>query len=119
MGGLRISVLSIKGGAGKSTIALTTALELTEMGRNVLLIDRDLLGYSSQLAGIRGKGLLASVVEGGNGGNYIVKKRRFTWSRSGNRKVSRFAKRQMLIHGVIKALRLGFNVILVNPKGTN
>jgi len=71
MGGLRISVLSIKGGAGKSTIALTTALELTEMGRNVLLIDRDLLGYSSQLAGIRGKGLLASVVEGGNGGNYI------------------------------------------------
>ena len=24
----------------------------------------------------------------------------------------------MLIHGVIKALRLGFNVILVNPKGT-
>ena len=26
--------------------------------------------------------------------------------------------RQMLIHGVIKALRLGFNVVLVNPKGT-
>jgi len=24
----------------------------------------------------------------------------------------------MLTHGVIKALRLGFNVILVNPKGT-
>ena len=24
----------------------------------------------------------------------------------------------MLIHGVIKSLRLGFNVILVNPKGT-
>jgi len=49
---------------------------------------------------------------------FLVKKRRFTRSRSGNRKVSRFAKRQMLIHGVIKALRLGFNVILVNPKGT-
>ena len=32
--------------------------------------------------------------------------------------ISRFAKRQMLIHGVIKALRLGFNVVLVNPKGT-
>ncbi|MGC9112614.1 MAG: hypothetical protein ACP5H1_04240, partial [Acidilobus sp.] len=27
-------------------------------------------------------------------------------------------KRQMLTHGVIKALRLGFNVILVDPKGT-
>ncbi|PVU76767.1 hypothetical protein DDW12_09275, partial [Sulfolobus islandicus] len=49
---------------------------------------------------------------------FLVKKRRFTRSRSGNRKVSRFAKRQMLTHGVIKALRLGFNVILVNPKGT-
>ena len=49
---------------------------------------------------------------------FLVKKRRFTRSKSGNRKVSRFAKRQMLTHGVIKALRLGFNVILVNPKGT-
>jgi len=49
---------------------------------------------------------------------FLVKKRRFTKSRSGNRKVSRFAKKQLLTHGVIKALRLGFNVILVNPKGT-
>jgi predicted transposase len=49
---------------------------------------------------------------------FLVKRRRFTRSKSGNRKVSRFAKRQMLIHGVIKSLRLGFNVILVNPKGT-
>ena len=49
---------------------------------------------------------------------FLVKKRRFTRSRSGNRKVSRFAKRQMLIRGVIKALRLCFNVVLVNPKGT-
>jgi hypothetical protein len=49
---------------------------------------------------------------------FLVKRRRFTRSRSGNRKVSRFAKRQLLIHGVIKSLRLGFNVILVNPKGT-
>jgi len=49
---------------------------------------------------------------------FLVKKTKFTRSESGNRKVSRFAKRQMLIHGVIKALRLGFNVVLVNPKGT-
>jgi predicted transposase len=49
---------------------------------------------------------------------FLVKRRKFTRSKSGNRKVSRFAKRQLLIHGVIKALRLGFNVILVNPKGT-
>ncbi|MGB9729993.1 MAG: hypothetical protein ACP5IZ_04915 [Thermoprotei archaeon] len=49
---------------------------------------------------------------------FLVKKRKFTRSKSGNRKVSRFAKKQLLTHGVIKALRLGFNVILVNPKGT-
>ncbi|ADX82337.1 hypothetical protein GO599_01560 [Sulfolobus islandicus] len=49
---------------------------------------------------------------------FLVRKKKFTRSKSGNRKVSRFAKKQMLIHGVIKALRLGFNVVLVNPKGT-
>jgi hypothetical protein len=49
---------------------------------------------------------------------FLVKRRKFTRSRSGNRKITRFAKKQLLIHGVIKALRLGFNVILVNPKGT-
>ena len=49
---------------------------------------------------------------------FLVKKRKFTRSKSGNRKVSRFAKKQLLTHGVIKALRLGFNVVLVNPKGT-
>ena len=49
---------------------------------------------------------------------FLVKRRKFTRSKSGNRKVSRFAKKQLLVHGVIKALRLGFNVILVNPKGT-
>jgi len=36
----------------------------------------------------------------------LIKGRRFT--RSGNRKITRFAKRQLLTHGVIKALRLGF-----------
>jgi hypothetical protein len=49
---------------------------------------------------------------------FLVRGRKFTRSMSGNRKVSRFAKKQLLIHGVIKALRLGFNVVLVNPKGT-
>ncbi|AGJ63881.1 hypothetical protein [Saccharolobus islandicus] len=49
---------------------------------------------------------------------FLVRKRKFTRSKSGNRKVSRFAKKQLLIHGVIKSLRLGFNVVLVNPKGT-
>jgi len=49
---------------------------------------------------------------------FLVKKRKFTTSKSGNRKVSHFAKKQLLIHSVIKSLRLGFNVVLVNPKGT-
>lgn len=50
---------------------------------------------------------------------FLVKgRRRFTKSKSGNRRISRFAKRQLLTHGVIKSLRLGFNVILANPKGT-
>jgi hypothetical protein len=49
---------------------------------------------------------------------FLVKRRKFTGSKSGNRKVSRFAKKQLLVHGVIKSLRLGFNVVLVNPKGT-
>jgi hypothetical protein len=49
---------------------------------------------------------------------FLVKSRKFTRSKSGNRKITRFAKKQLLIHGVIKSLRLGFNVILVNPNGT-
>jgi len=49
---------------------------------------------------------------------FLVKRRKFTTSKSGNRKITRFAKNHLLIHGVIKSLRLGFNVILVNPKGT-
>ncbi|QIW25329.1 hypothetical protein EWF20_06780 [Sulfolobus sp. S-194] len=49
---------------------------------------------------------------------FLVKRRKFIKSKSGNRKISKFAKKQLLIHGVIKSLRLGFNVILVNPKGT-
>ena len=49
---------------------------------------------------------------------FVIKRRKFTKNRTANRKISKFAKRQLLTHGVVKALRLGFNVILVNPKGT-
>jgi predicted transposase len=49
---------------------------------------------------------------------FLVKKRKFTRSKSGNRKITRFVKRQMLTHGVIKALKFCFYVVLVNPKGT-
>ncbi|QXJ32555.1 hypothetical protein J5U22_02267 [Saccharolobus shibatae] len=49
---------------------------------------------------------------------FVIKKRKFIKNKKGNRKINRFAKKQILIHGVIKAFKLGFNVILVNPKGT-
>ena len=32
---------------------------------------------------------------------FLVKKRKFTRSKSGNRKLTRFAKKKLLIHGVI------------------
>lgn len=60
----RISIQGAKGGVGKSTIALGLARELALNGREVLFIDRDLLGFASFLAGIREYGLLAKAVEG-------------------------------------------------------
>ena len=49
---------------------------------------------------------------------FLVKKRRFAVSANANRKISKFAKRQLLLHGVIRAIRMGFRVVLVDPKGT-
>ena len=48
-----------------------------------------------------------------------VKMRRFTNNSNANRKISRFAKKELLKHGVIKALKLGLTIILVDPKGTS
>jgi len=48
-----------------------------------------------------------------------IKTRRFTSNSSVNRKIAKFPKRQMLRHGVIKTLKLGFTVVLVNPRGTS
>ncbi len=47
-----------------------------------------------------------------------VRARRFTNNPSANRRISRFAKRQLLWHCIVKALRLGLTVVLVNPGGT-
>jgi len=43
---------------------------------------------------------------------FLVKRRKFTKSKSGNRKVSRFAKRQMLIHGVIGRFRTPLRIVI-------
>lgn len=60
----RISVLGVKGGVGKSTISLNLGRFLAKNSKKVLLVDRDVLGFASYLSGIRGKGLLAKVVDG-------------------------------------------------------
>jgi len=49
---------------------------------------------------------------------FRVRKRGRTRSPSGNRKIARFTKRQLLQHGVVMVLKLGLTLILVDPKGT-
>ena len=49
---------------------------------------------------------------------FIVKHRKFTRNSTANRKISRFAKKELLQYGVVMAMKYGFKVLLVNPKGT-
>jgi len=70
----RINVLGVKGGVGKSTVALGLSLLLAKSSKNVLLIDKDIVGTVSSIAGIRGKGLLSKVIDGEtNYGNSVAK----------------------------------------------
>ena len=48
----------------------------------------------------------------------VIKRRKYTGSRTANRKITRFAKRELLQHGVIMAMKYGFKVLLVDPRGT-
>ncbi len=48
-----------------------------------------------------------------------IKTRKFTYNPCANRKIAKFPKKQILQHGIIKALKNGFTIILVNPKGTS
>ena len=48
----------------------------------------------------------------------VIKKKRYAKSRRANRKITRFAKRELLQHGIVMAMKYGFKVLLVNPKGT-
>jgi len=50
---------------------------------------------------------------------FLVKRQRFTVNPNANRKISKFTKRQLLLHGVLRAIRTGFRVLLVDPKGTS
>ncbi|MEM0341534.1 MAG: hypothetical protein QW387_02190 [Desulfurococcus sp.] len=49
---------------------------------------------------------------------YEVKRKRFTENPTANRKISKFAKRQLLLHGILRSLREGLHVVLVDPRGT-
>ena len=48
----------------------------------------------------------------------LIKSRRCNSTKSGNRKITRFAKRELIDYGVSMALRRGFRVFLVNPAYT-
>lgn len=47
-----------------------------------------------------------------------IKHRTRTGSPSANRRITRFAKKQLLRHGILMAMKYGFEVLLVNPRGT-
>ena len=49
---------------------------------------------------------------------FTVKKRSRVGSPRGNRRIARFAKREMLQHAILSAVKRGFTVVLVDPKGT-
>lgn len=48
----------------------------------------------------------------------LIKSRGYNSSRAGNRKISRFARRELIDYGVSMALRRGFRAFLVNPAYT-
>ncbi len=48
----------------------------------------------------------------------VIKNRKYTRSKRANRKIARFAKRELLRHGIVMAIKHGFKVLLANPKGT-
>ena len=47
-----------------------------------------------------------------------MKRRGKVRSPSGNRRIARFAKRQLLQHGLLMTLKLGLTPLLVDPRGT-
>ena len=48
----------------------------------------------------------------------VIKKRRYTRNKRANRKITRFAKKQLLQYGIAMSMKYGFKVLLINPKGT-
>lgn len=68
----RIGIISLKGGVGKTTIALNTALYLSKRYK-VLYIDKDLLSMGSLILGFNGLGFHKAIVEGFGNEQYEYK----------------------------------------------
>ena len=47
-----------------------------------------------------------------------IKHRKYVRSPTANRKIARFAKRELLQHAIISAMKYGFKVLLTDPRGT-
>ncbi|AAK41532.1 ParA family protein [Saccharolobus solfataricus] len=60
---IRVDIIGLKGGVGKTTIALNTALYLSKRYK-VLYIDKDLLSMGSLILGFNGLGFNKAIVEG-------------------------------------------------------
>lgn len=67
---MRVAIVSVKGGVGKSTLSLLLGKFFAENGKNSLVIDRDPLGWASKMVGIDGKGLLAQIADLERPNNY-------------------------------------------------
>ncbi|OYT47981.1 MAG: hypothetical protein B6U85_03885 [Desulfurococcales archaeon ex4484_42] len=47
-----------------------------------------------------------------------IKQRRCTGNPTANRKITKFAKRELLQYGIVMSMKYGFKTLLINPKGT-
>ena len=47
---------------------------------------------------------------------FVIRKRKYTTNRNVNRKITRFAKKELLQHSIVMAMKYGFKAYLVNQK---
>jgi len=47
-----------------------------------------------------------------------IKRKKFTRNPTANRKITRFAKRELMQYGILMSMKYGFKVLLIDPRGT-
>jgi ATPases involved in chromosome partitioning len=62
---VRVEILGVKGGVGKTTIAVHLSKDLATQGKRVLFIDKDFNGWGSSALGVTSRGLLWWIANGG------------------------------------------------------